>query len=259
MDMPQSGQSFWLLSTDRAGSVLAAQAATLLHERAHCAYGYHQADAGPSAGFNGEWLAGLASGYLLGNGYRLYSPVLMRFLSADGSSPFAEGGFNAYGYCEGDPVNRADPTGHGFSWTGVLKRIGVMKRTGQHQRKAEIGKRIHRDAEADKPLRLSRQLAADNNYKDQQIADQRNVIAKQDDQLNANGQEIARLQNELEVSGAQVSVLRAALGELQGVNSTMLTVLGYSAQSVKTIIHADLARLGRNVIRRGRGTRAQTR
>lgn len=50
--------------------------------------------------------------YLLGNGYRAYSPVLMRFLSADALSPFGEGGANAYAYCQNDPVNNVDPSGH---------------------------------------------------------------------------------------------------------------------------------------------------
>lgn len=51
-------------------------------------------------------------GYVLGKGYRVYSPILMRFLSVDSLSPFAEGGINAYVYCGGDPVNHIDPSGH---------------------------------------------------------------------------------------------------------------------------------------------------
>ncbi|MFA0920552.1 RHS repeat-associated core domain-containing protein [Pseudomonas tremae] len=49
---------------------------------------------------------------MLGNGYRAYNPVLMRFHSQDSLSPFGEGGLNAYAYGEGDSVNRVDPTGH---------------------------------------------------------------------------------------------------------------------------------------------------
>ncbi|WP_412177811.1 RHS repeat-associated core domain-containing protein [Pseudomonas coronafaciens] len=48
----------------------------------------------------------------MGNGYRAYNPVLMRFHSQDSLSPFGEGGLNAYAYGEGDSVNRVDPTGH---------------------------------------------------------------------------------------------------------------------------------------------------
>ncbi|AVI87072.1 conserved hypothetical protein [Pseudomonas syringae pv. tomato T1] len=69
---------------------------------------------GPRPGFNGELLDDITGHYLLGNGYRAYNPVLMRFNSPDSLSPFGEGGLNAYAYCAGDPVNRSDPSGHGF-------------------------------------------------------------------------------------------------------------------------------------------------
>jgi len=55
-------------------------------------------------------------GYLLGNGHRLFNPVLMRFHSADQLSPFSKGGINCYAYCGNDPVNRHDPTGKTFSF-----------------------------------------------------------------------------------------------------------------------------------------------
>lgn len=51
---------------------------------------------------------------MLGNGYRLFNPGLMRFHSADSFSPFAKGGLNAYAYCGNDPVNRVDPSGRFF-------------------------------------------------------------------------------------------------------------------------------------------------
>lgn len=61
--------------------------------------------------FTGQpWLPS-AVGYLLGNGHRLFNPVLMRFYSADSWSPFGKGGLNAYAYCSNDPINRSDPSG----------------------------------------------------------------------------------------------------------------------------------------------------
>lgn len=48
---------------------------------------------------------------MLGNGYRAYNPVLMRFNQPDSLSPFGQDGLNAYAYCQGDPVNRQDPSG----------------------------------------------------------------------------------------------------------------------------------------------------
>jgi len=63
-------------------------------------------------GFNGERLDPLSLNYHLGNGYRTYKPKLMRFNASDKWSPFGRGGLNQYGYCEGDPINRSDPSGH---------------------------------------------------------------------------------------------------------------------------------------------------
>jgi len=63
-------------------------------------------------GFNGERPDPLTGHYLLGNGYRAFNPILMRFNSPDRWSPFGKGGINAYAYCLGDPVNRIDPDGN---------------------------------------------------------------------------------------------------------------------------------------------------
>jgi RHS repeat-associated protein len=70
-------------------------------------------------GFNGERLDPLSGMTHLGNGYRAYNPVLMRFHCPDSLSPFGAGGINPYAYCAGDPVNRSDPSGH-LSWQAIL-------------------------------------------------------------------------------------------------------------------------------------------
>lgn len=62
--------------------------------------------------FNGQLMDTFTKAYLLGLGYRAYSPALMRFHSPDSWSPFSSGGLNAYTYVENDPVNYKDPTGH---------------------------------------------------------------------------------------------------------------------------------------------------
>lgn len=62
--------------------------------------------------FNGERLDPVTGSTHLGNGYRAYNPVIMRFTSPDSWSPYGDGGINPYAYCTGDPVNRADSNGH---------------------------------------------------------------------------------------------------------------------------------------------------
>ncbi|WP_426575511.1 RHS repeat-associated core domain-containing protein (plasmid) [Xenorhabdus stockiae] len=62
--------------------------------------------------YNGERLDPIGGDYHLGNGYRAYNPVLMRFTAPDSLSPFGAGGINSYAYCLGDPINRTDPSGH---------------------------------------------------------------------------------------------------------------------------------------------------
>ncbi|TFW40033.1 RHS repeat-associated core domain-containing protein [Pseudomonas putida] len=62
-------------------------------------------------GYTGQRCDRFTNLYLLGNGYRAYSPYLMRFYSPDNLSPFGKGGRNAYAYCEGDPTNNLDPSG----------------------------------------------------------------------------------------------------------------------------------------------------
>ncbi|MGC0152582.1 RHS repeat-associated core domain-containing protein [Chromobacterium vaccinii] len=76
---------------------------------------------GSVLGWNGERLDPVSGATHLGNGYRAYSPALMRFHCPDSLSPFGAGGVNPYAYCDGDPVNRADPSGHlsWQAWTGI--------------------------------------------------------------------------------------------------------------------------------------------
>ncbi|RMV67469.1 RHS repeat-associated core domain-containing protein [Pseudomonas coronafaciens] len=102
-----------LLATDQQLSVIAAQGVAF----AYTPYGQRHPSAGPMnlPGFAGQRVDPVTGHYLLGNGYRAFNPVLMRFNSPDSLSPFGEGGLNAYAYCGGDPVNRVDSSGHMFS------------------------------------------------------------------------------------------------------------------------------------------------
>lgn len=119
-----------LLATDQQRSVLNALDATQPHPLAYTPYGHRPLGNGLLSllGFNGERLDPVTGHYHLGNGYRVFNPVLMRFNSPDSWSPFGEGGLNAYGYCDGDPRNKLDPTGHTPTLLkGFLRAIGVMR------------------------------------------------------------------------------------------------------------------------------------
>jgi RHS repeat-associated protein len=103
-----------LFGTDYQQSVLRIVTAATHSVRAYTAYGSEAvtADIAGRPGFNGEVLDGPTRNYMSGNGYRAYSPAMMRFCRPDDQSPFGKGGLNAYGYCLADPINLRDPDGH---------------------------------------------------------------------------------------------------------------------------------------------------
>ena len=101
-----------LLATDRSSTVLGEVRPGAEQHSAYTAYGF------PSRGplwtelaYNGELHETGTGWQLLGNGYRAFNPVLMRFHSPDDVSPFGQGGINAYAYCTNDPINFVDPQG----------------------------------------------------------------------------------------------------------------------------------------------------
>jgi RHS repeat-associated protein len=114
------GAGTGLLGTDQQCNVLTEVTGARRQDFAYSPYGHRPAEGGLFSvlGFSGEQLDPLTGLYLLGNGYRAYSPALMRFLSPDSMSPFGAGGLNPYAYCGGDPINRVDPTGH--FWKALL-------------------------------------------------------------------------------------------------------------------------------------------
>ncbi|WP_447786045.1 RHS repeat-associated core domain-containing protein [Stenotrophomonas bentonitica] len=80
-------------------------------------------------GYNGVLHEATGSWQILGNGYRLYNPVLMRFHSPDDMSPFGKGGLNAYSYCLLDPINHVDPSGHWSLNVFTANLLGFRLRT----------------------------------------------------------------------------------------------------------------------------------
>jgi len=112
-----------LLATDQQRSVLHALDANEPNPLVYSPYGHRPRENGLLSllGFNGERPDPVTGHYHLGNGYRQFNPVLMRFNSPDSWSPFGEGGLNAYAYCAGDPINHVDPNGH--SLMGVIVKF----------------------------------------------------------------------------------------------------------------------------------------
>lgn len=112
-----------LLGCDAQGSVRL-EADNALRTRSYSAHGAEAAnDDNSPFGYAGERRDTL-TGWYMPEGYRPYDPIIMAFLSPDSDSPFGQGGLNAYAYCAGDPVNRIDPSGHGWV-TWLVAGIGI--------------------------------------------------------------------------------------------------------------------------------------
>ncbi|WCM52323.1 RHS repeat-associated core domain-containing protein [Pseudomonas sp. WJP1] len=122
-----------LLAIDQQHSVLNALNATQPHPLAYSPYGHRPLGNGLLSllGFNGERPDPVTGHYHLGNGYRQFNPMLMRFNSPDSWSPFGKGGLNAYMYCGADPVNRSDPSGHSLLSQASRLTLAAPKKPAQ--------------------------------------------------------------------------------------------------------------------------------
>ncbi|VVQ14733.1 hypothetical protein PS918_05765 [Pseudomonas fluorescens] len=131
--MPARSRKTLLLAPDYAGSVSNTVDSTRNNAIAYTPYGDSPTGEDPQNQFrfNGVFREAMTGWYSLGNGYRMYSPVLMRFLNQDSFSPFGKGGLNAYAYCGGDSINRRDPNGRAWLAQFItqanrhLTRVGV--------------------------------------------------------------------------------------------------------------------------------------
>lgn len=94
-------------------------------------------------GFNGERYEPFTYGYALGQGYRCYSPTLMRFQGPDDLSPFLEGGFNTYIYCKSDPVNYQDDSGHAPTPAQLNAAINKLKPVQSGRAKQQTSTKIN--------------------------------------------------------------------------------------------------------------------
>ncbi|GAB7529464.1 hypothetical protein PS3A_18730 [Pseudomonas sp. 3A(2025)] len=124
-----------LLATDASNSVLAELKSGSANRLAYTPYGVQSAQRPVDAtlGFNGQRRETPTGWYHLGNGHRVYNPVLRRFHTPDTLSPFGKGGLNAYAYCQGDPVNFSDPSGRFIHMLPAA--FSLFKTAARHTRK----------------------------------------------------------------------------------------------------------------------------
>jgi len=164
-----------LLATDQQGSVIA----DLLQKVSYAPYGVRHPAANPEnlPGFNGQPIDKVTGYYLLGNGYRAFNPVLMRFNSPDSLGPFEKAGLNAYAYCKGDPINSFDPDGHlSFRSAGlVIKAMGRLN----------VKKVVSQTANAPSLLQRSFKSFSGNTLRELQNTDYRAVITQVNERVGA--------------------------------------------------------------------------
>lgn len=117
-----------LLTSDQQGSVLQVTESGGSVFQVYTPYGHRRVESGLGSllGFAGEAVDPGTGRYLLGNGRRVFNPVLMRFNSPDRLSPFGRGGLNPYAYCLGDPVNFSDPSGEFAAIARILTSMGGL-------------------------------------------------------------------------------------------------------------------------------------
>ncbi|RRU23522.1 RHS repeat-associated core domain-containing protein [Stenotrophomonas sp. 278] len=110
-----------LLATDLSNTVLGEVRPGDEQHVAYTAYGFpYRGPRWTEIGYNGELHETDGRWQLLGNGYRAFNPLLLRFQSPDDVSPFDVGGLNAYSYCGNDPANHLDPSGHWMMGAGAI-------------------------------------------------------------------------------------------------------------------------------------------
>lgn len=123
-------QTKTILAGDHAQSVIVTQSGLGIKELQYSPYGHRgKSGATPRTGFTGQYCEFDFGWYFLGNGYRVYNPVIMRFHSPDvGCSPFGRAGINSYAYVTGNPIGLHDRSGR--YGEDLSTSLSIMKEGG---------------------------------------------------------------------------------------------------------------------------------
>jgi len=120
-------RSLSIFQTDHQSSVITSITEGVQEAIQFTPFGYTKpAEASRAIGYTGQLCEKGLGWYMLGNGHRVYNPLLRRFHSADSLSPFDRGGLNAYAYVLNNPVNLIDPDGRN-PLKYALSAIGIAK------------------------------------------------------------------------------------------------------------------------------------
>ena len=119
-----SGGNYNVFGLNRNNSVISVKSSSSTTTTTYSPFG--SGDNKVRIGFNGRIKdVGDANCYPLGFGTRFFLPSIGGFTSLDTFSPFNSGDMNPYRYCEGDPINGSDPSGHGLI-KDILIGIGTI-------------------------------------------------------------------------------------------------------------------------------------
>lgn len=156
--MPGATKSFQLTTNMQRTLILAVGAGDTVALVNGC-YGFNKKNHDFIIGYTGQHLDKKTGCYMLGNGYRAYSPELLRFIAPDAASPFGKGGINSYAYCSGDPVNCQDDSGHNplasaFRWVAnkITKVLPKEKTLIERREEARQTLQRHPSLQKFKPI-----------------------------------------------------------------------------------------------------------
>lgn len=100
-----------LLGSDRARSVVLVASSTGRSRLTYSPFGHTGQTEMGILHYTGQPIETSTDLYILGNGYRMYSPTLCRFSGPDRLAPFDQGGLSTYAYTKQDPINSTDVSG----------------------------------------------------------------------------------------------------------------------------------------------------